>query len=48
MKSVQLSSDGKSARLGPGLTNGEVLRVIDALGKRTGKRHGRFYALFRN
>jgi hypothetical protein len=38
MKTVELVENGKVARLGPGLINGEVLRGLEALGKRAGKK----------
>jgi FAD/FMN-containing dehydrogenase len=38
MKKIELGENEKTARLGPGLNNGEVLRGLEALGKRTGKK----------
>jgi FAD/FMN-containing dehydrogenase len=37
MKTIELDENNETARLGPGLKNGEVLRGLEALGKRTGE-----------
>jgi hypothetical protein len=37
MKTIELDENKETARLGPGLKNGEVLRGLEALGKRTGE-----------
>jgi FAD/FMN-containing dehydrogenase len=38
MKKIELDENKETARLGPGLKNGEVLRGLEALGKRTGEK----------
>jgi hypothetical protein len=37
MKTIELGENKETARLGPGLNNGEVVRGLDVLGKRTGE-----------
>lgn len=38
MKTIMVDDSGKFAELGPGLTNGELIRGLWAQGKQTGKR----------
>jgi hypothetical protein len=47
MKMIELGEIKETAHLGPGLTNGEVLRGLEVLGKRTGEKIIVTYRLYR-